>query len=52
MKMPSYMTTHVVINQDGTMSINMVIRKWHPGWWLLLARVAAGMTFGKRRRAK
>lgn len=36
-RMPSYFKFHDWHVADGHLIADITIRKWHPGWWLLLA---------------
>ena len=46
MKLPGYLNEARTINGDGTISIHLTIRKWHPSFWLL----CAGLVFGAIRQ--
>ena len=35
MRLPGYLSEVRTLNDDGTMSIHLVISKWHPAFWLL-----------------
>ncbi len=42
-KLPGYIKLSDFDQIEGTWTYKMRINQRHPGWWLLLARLAAGM---------